>query len=33
MLIYVDPILMQTPEYQPSHNRYAVNITYIKKPV
>lgn len=33
MLIYVDPILMQTPEYQPSYNRYAVNITYIKKPV
>lgn len=33
MLIYVDPILMQTPEYQPSNNRYAVNITYIKKPV
>lgn len=33
MLIYVDPILMQTPEYQPSNNRYAVNITYIKRPV
>lgn len=32
LLVYVDPILMQNPEYAPSNNRYAANITYIKKP-
>lgn len=32
MLLYVDPILMQQTDYAPSNNKYAVNITYIKKP-
>ena len=32
MLLYVDPILMQQTAYAPSNNKYAVNITYIKKP-
>lgn len=32
LLIYVDPILMEDPQYSPSNNTYAVDITYIKKP-
>lgn len=32
LIVYVDPVLMQDPEYAPSNSRYAVNITYIKKP-
>lgn len=32
LLLYVDPILMQSADFAPSNNKYAVNITYIKKP-
>lgn len=32
LIIYVDPVLMLDLDYAPSNNRYAINITYIKKP-
>ena len=32
LLIYVDPILMEDELYRPTDNKYAVDITYIKKP-
>ena len=31
-LIYVDPVLMTDKEFAPTNDRYAVDITYIKKP-
>lgn len=32
LLIYVDPIMMEDPIYAPTEGKYAVDITYIKKP-
>ena len=32
LLIYVDPIMMQENQYKPTDGKYAVDITYIKKP-
>ena len=32
LIIYVDPIMMEDPVYAPTDDKYAVDITYIKKP-
>lgn len=32
MLLYVDPVLMQTDGYKPTNSKYNVAVTYLKKP-